>query len=486
MQLLKSQLRIDRQARSPVYLQLANQLIHLVQSGLLRPGDKLPGTRKLAKDLDVHRQTIVHCLEELEAQGWIEIQDRRGAFISQQLPQLKRRPLGKQSLSTSPPQSGFAMRSFPHLSPPYQYNYPMAFDDGAPDTRLAPVEELARAYARNLRRFNTRQYLGYTEARGNLRLRRILADELGSTRALHPSPEQIMITRGSQMGIYLTAAAILRPGDRIVVGQSNYFTANMLFQHLDAQLCKVRVDQHGLVVDDIDLLCQQQDIRAVYVTSHHHHPTTVTLPPERRLQLLELAKQHRFAIIEDDYDYEFHYDNSPLLPLASADRDGLVVYIGSFSKSIAPAFRTGYIVAPSPFIDQLCCLRRIIDRQGDPIQELALADLIEEGVLRRHLKKALKQYRKRRDCFAKLLREELSEHVQFQLPSGGMALWAQFDPAINLTDLSRRALAKGLYFSDGALYRTANNSVNGSRMGFASMNEQEIERAVLTLKSLLI
>ncbi|MEM9920371.1 MAG: PLP-dependent aminotransferase family protein [Bacteroidota bacterium] len=482
---LKAHLHIDRKAKGAVYLQLANQLIHLIQSGTIRPGDKLPGSRSLAQDLKVHRQTVVHALEELESQGWVEIMPRRGTIISKELPELKTRSITSLQPEAPPVQTGFEPYGFPHLSPPFQYNYPLAFDDGAPDTRLAPVRELARAYARNLRRFNTRNYLGYGDARGSQRLRTILAEDFASNRGLRCTADQIMITRGSQMAIYLSARSVLKPGDQIIVGTTNYFTADMTFRHLGTIMQRVRVDEHGLVVDDIGHLCDQHPIRAVYVTSHHHHPTTVPLSPERRLKLLELAAEYRFVIIEDDYDYEFHYDNSPLLPLASADRHGLVVYIGSFSKSIAPAFRIGYIVAPQRFIEQAVCLRRIIDRQGDCIQELALADLIDEGVLKRHLNKAVKQYRNRRDCFANGLQRHLGDSVKFRLPSGGMALWAHFAPEIDLVRLSREAKANGLYLSDGTSFRQQLPSLNAIRMGFASMTEEEIERAVLQLKMLL-
>ncbi|MEM1321789.1 MAG: PLP-dependent aminotransferase family protein [Bacteroidota bacterium] len=476
---------ISKTADTPVYLQITNAIIQSIQKGILKPGVKLPGSRRLARDLQLHRQTVVRAIEELSAQGWVDIQASRGAFIPKELPKVRLRPL---TTAASPHSiepattTGFTYNHYPQVKKPVVIKQALAFNDGSPDTRLAPVQELATAYARNLRNNRDKMWLGYGDCRGSEALRQSISANFNQSRGLHTVPDNIMITRGSLMGIYLTAQALLQAGDRIVIGQTNYFTANMQFQQLGAQLERIGVDRQGLCVEEIDALCQQAPIKAVYVTSHHHHPTTVALAPERRLRLLELARHYGFAIIEDDYDYDFHYGNSPLLPLASADYSGQVVYIGSFSKSTAPAFRVGYIVAPTTFIDELICLRRLVDRQGDIVLERTVADLINQGIHRRYLKKAIRHYRERRDCFAELLRKELGDRVQFEVPEGGMAIWVRFDPAIDLHTTSRKAAAAGLYLSDGSSYNPPGQQLNASRLGFASMNLEEIAQAVAILR----
>src|SRR5436853_4501774 len=137
----------------------------------------------------------------------------------------------------------------------------------------------------------------------------------------------------------------------------------------------VPVDEEGIDVDAVERVCRRKKIRALYVTSHHHYPTTVTLSASRRMKLLQLAEQYGFIIIEDDYDYEFHYESSPILPLASVDRNGMVVYIGSFSKTLSPGIRVGYIAAPPDLIHELGKVRQIIDAQGDPVLEEVVAEL---------------------------------------------------------------------------------------------------------------
>ena len=199
------------------------------------------------------------------------------------------------------------------------------------------------------------------------------------------------------------------------------------------------------------------------------------------MNLLLLAEQYKFAIIEDDYDYDFHYESSPILPLASSDSCGGVAYVGSFSKSIAPAFRIGFVVGPENLIDKLADQRRYIDRQGDVILERAIAILFKEGEIRRHMRKALKTYHIRRDFFCDLLERKLGDLVNFQIPDGGLAAWVNFSDKINMTQLHETALENGLYVSDSKRYNPKGVELNSTRMGFASMNEKETLEAMKIL-----
>jgi GntR family transcriptional regulator/MocR family aminotransferase len=227
-------------------------------------------------------------------------------------------------------------------------------------------------------------------------------------------------------------------------------------------------------------------VRMVYLTSHHHYPTTVSLRAERRIQLLQLSEKYGFIIFEDDYDYDFHYLNKPLSPLASADEAGMVLYCGSFTKTISPAFRVGYLVGSANVIRYLAKLRRIIDRQGDTMLDNAMADLLQNGIIQRHLRKSLRVYRQRRDVFCNLLQGELNNWLSFHLPEGGMSVWAKFDPAIDLVKLAQRARKKDLYFSDGRIHDTPFSQSNATRLGFASSNIDELEQCIAIMKGLLI
>lgn len=474
----KTLIDLKKESSLPIYVQIANEIIKHIQAGILKKGTKLLSSRQMAELLSLHRKTVVAAYDELYSQGWIEIFPKKGTFIAQHLPNVKPVQLSKQDFEAKS-KDDFSMNFTKNtlVKIPPIITQRLAFNDGLPDVRLAPRDELARLYAHYIK-FGEPSVLYYTSVFGALRFRETFAKVLNETRGMNTSPEQIITTRGSQMAIYLVGLALFEKGDEVIVGDLNYPATNMTFATLGAKLNTIPIDEEGIVVDAIEEICLKKPVKAIYVTSHHYHPTTVTLTPERRIKLLALAEKYRFYILEDDYDYDFHYANRPVLPLASADRHGLVVYIGSFTKKIAPTFRVGYVVAKQEIIEELAKLRRIIDRQGDTILELSLADMLENGTLKRHAAKVLKIYRERRDFTCDLLKKELGDVIDFKVPDGGMAIWAKFDKSISLIELAPKLAKNGLYLSDGAAYPTE----NACRMGFASMNFKETEDAVKILK----
>lgn len=475
----KSLVPIDRQSPRAVYLQITEGIINAIRSGHMKAGQRLPGSRRMADILGINRKTAVIAYDELIAQDWIISRSSRGTFVAETLPLL-------QTQSWLPGESptghkaGFSWDIPDYLTQPAAFSYPMAFDDGLPDIRLAPIEELARAYSRNLRSLWDQGRLSYSDALGHPKLRALLAQELNMTRGLNIGPEHLMITRGSQMAIFLAGRITLSSSKgTAVMTKPGYRTGAMNFQYAGGRVLYIAADEEGMIVEELEEICKKQIIKLVYVTPHHHYPTTVRLSPQRRMRLLQLADRYDFAILEDDYDYDFHYANSPLLPLASGDHKGRVLYIGSFSKNISPAIRMGYLVGPPEVIRELPKIRRLIDRQGDMVMEAAIADLIEEGVIRRYLKKALKQYRIRRDLCAQELRKELGPYLQFRDPAGGLAIWAKWHADICLPELSKQLRQHQVYLSDGDFYIPEENRV---RMGFASMTEGEMRQAVMLIK----
>ncbi|MFN3380966.1 MAG: PLP-dependent aminotransferase family protein, partial [Runella zeae] len=342
----QSLLRIDKTAKQATYLQLANQLMALIRGGELRAGQKLLGSRQMAALLNIHRQTVVQAYDELLIQGWLETRTGSGTYVVENLPEINPTPLEKNQTQNSNPAktAGFKIENAPHLARGVLGASPhLHLDDGFPDPRLAPLAELSRAYRSQLLQGNPDVKLGSNDTKGSAWLRRELSAYLNETRGLKTTADNILITRGTVMGLYLASTGLLKKGDKVVVGELSWGGANMSFLQAGAELIKIPVDTHGLVIEALEKLCQQQSIRMVYVTSHHHYPTTVALRADRRLQLLRLAEAYRFIVFEDDYDYDFHYLSQPLLPLASADRQGMVLYCGSLTKAISPAFRVGYM-----------------------------------------------------------------------------------------------------------------------------------------------
>jgi GntR family transcriptional regulator / MocR family aminotransferase len=490
----KSILNLDKASKTPLFLQIANGLMDNIKAGLIPKGTKLLGTRAMAETLGVHRKTVIAAYDELSAQGWIETQATKGTFVCLKIPEIKPISLKKtlfsmkfsEGVSLGKITTGFHLTKNNALDKPFLHGSTMlGFDDGFPDVRLAPTDALASAYRSVLKKGYQKNTLFYGDTKGHLSLREATRDYLQESRGLNISVDNVMITRGSIMAGYLSAQTILKAGDRVVVAKIGYGSGNMIFKNRGVEMFYVDVDENGINVEQIAQLCGEKPIRMVYVTPHHHYPTTVTMSAERRMHLLQLAQEHQFCILEDDYDYDFHYSSSPILPLASVDTEGVVVYIGSLCKTISPAIRIGYVVAPTELIDEMAKLRRIIDRQGDNPLEAAIAELFYDGEIKRHLKKSQRTYHKRRDVFCEILKSELGHALDFKKPNGGMAVWAKFDPSINLPILSEKAFLNGLKINSGINYDTDFKQLNSTRMGFTSINESEIEQSIALLKRLI-
>lgn len=488
MNLIKELIIIDAQSDTPVYIQISNGFIQHIRQGRLRRGLKLPGSREIAALLQVNRMTVVAAFNELDAQGWIEMLPRKGTFIKKILPLLTPKKITEETkVFTIAEKTGFQYNE-KRIVPVQLSDFPptdkLIFNDGFPDVRIAPTEQLIKTMRRLSRLASQKKYLMYGGPQGTIMLREVLSSFLNETRGLPSSPENILITRGAQMGLYLAASVILKPGDTIIAGSPGYAVANLTFQQSGAKVIHIPVDDKGINIERLEEICQRKKIKMVYVIPHHHNPTTVTLSSERRIRLLALAAKYKFAIIEDDYDYDFHYSSKPIMPMASLDRNGNVIYIGTFTKTLAPAIRFGFVVAPASFIRSATHLRKSIDTQGDSLMENAIAELYKDGTMTRHIKKSVNLYRERRDHLCNLLQTKLGKHLSFDVPAGGMSVWTKFHK-IDLSMVAERALKKGLIIRNGKDYDTDKVKYNAVRLGFASLNFSEQEKAVEILRTCL-
>lgn len=482
----KTLIAVNKQSPVAVYLQIANSLVNLIRSGIIKPGALLPSSREMSAILEVHRKTIVAAYEELFVQDWIETIPRKGVIVSQRLPDVRPRSFKpEKNTSGYAGDAGFAFKKLTAQSAPAHakpQNYKVAINDGFPDARIAPVGLLLKEY-RNLFDGDASVTLSMQGDRaGSLNFRTAIASFLSGTRGLNLTAQNVLLSRGAQMAIYMAAAMILKPGSTVIVGEPNYFMANMIFEQFGAQLIRVPVDENGIDADAIERICKKKKPSLLYIIPHHHHPTTVTLSADRRMKLLQIIRDYNLPVIEDDYDYDFHYSGNPILPLATANHGGNVIYIGSLTKFLAPTIRVGYMAAPANFIQQAAQLKLMIDIRGDILLEEALATLSNAGHIQRHLKKSVKLYHQRRDMFCDLLEQELKGIISFTRPQGGMAVWATFNDKYPLPVIAQRAAGLGLFMVNGSYYNTGNKNYNSLRMGYASLNEKEMQQAVSIIK----
>lgn len=468
---------INRSSEISIYMQISNQLINAIQRGFLPFGIKLPGTRALSIILNVHRNTIVAAYDELFAQGWVESLPNKGTFVigkNQDKP-FQMKDFEKNNLEHYPKSTGFSFKTSNILDNPFEYsNCEYIFNDGVPDIRLTQIDHHSRIYSSILKR--KAHKIGQYNQDGSEFFKKNLSEFLNLSRGLPISKNNLLITRSTEMSIYIVSEILLSENDIVLVGALSYFSVNMIFQKAGVKIQPISIDEEGINVEEVREACEKQKIRMLYLTPHHHYPTTVTLSAKRRLELLNLANEFGFIILEDDYDYDFHYDKSPILPLASADTNGMVIYIGSFGKSLVPGFRTGFIVAPENLMIEMRKYLGIIDRQGDVLMEHVLGEMIAEGEINRYLKKSLKIYQERRDYFVSLLEQNLGEYIDFQKPSGGLAVWMKWKIPVNLMQLSRNCAQNNLFIPKTLLYQ--NKNLTAMRLGFGNLNLNEMDKSI--------
>jgi GntR family transcriptional regulator/MocR family aminotransferase len=308
--------RIDSHREAPLYMQIVHALIHEIQRGRLLPGAYLPSSRELAAALGVNRKTIVLAFEDLIAQGWLTSAGTRGTMVAASLPDMGvRRAQERWSVAAASPV--IAEYPFKDAAPLPPRNWTVKLDEGSPDGRLFPSDLLARAYRTAVQRAARDNRLLYGDPRGSSLLREAIATMLRTQRGVMATADNVCITRGSQMGVYLAARVLVRPRDVVLVEELTYQAAVGVLEECGAKIIPVGLDKQGVNLDEVERMCRAHRVRAIFLTPHHQFPTTVALQPDRRLRLLNLARQFSFAVIEDDYDHEFHFESQPLLPMAS-------------------------------------------------------------------------------------------------------------------------------------------------------------------------
>jgi GntR family transcriptional regulator/MocR family aminotransferase len=474
-------LSLDSASETPIFLQISRAIAGDIARGRLRPGDRVPGSRTLAYTLGVHRSTVVAAYAELGAQGWTETKAGGATLVAASSPEsLRRPPAHPEARGRSQSKAGFIVEPAPvaPVSSPVLPRGAVALWGGVPDVRLLPIDLLTRAYRRSAKRYG-HTLLGYgNDPRGHVRLRTAVGQMVSSARGLPADPDSILITRGSQMALDLVARSLIQKGDVVAVEALGYAAAFNVFRRAEAEVVPIAVDRHGIDVGALAALTRQKRVRLVYVTPHHQYPTTVMLSPSRRLQLLDLARRERIAIVEDDYDQEFHYDGRPVLPLACNDAHGSVIYVGTLAKILAPGLRLGFVVAPAPLLTRMSVERSLVDRQGDAVLECAVAELLEDGEVQRHVRRARRIYHERRDAMCRAMDQHFAGVISYQRPPGGLALWAAVDPTVNLDRWQERAMEKGVHFQIGRQFTFDGSKPQFARFGYAMVDERELALAV--------
>ena len=387
-----------------------------IRDGHLRPGDRLPPTRELAKSLEISRTTVATAYERLTAEGFLTGRPRAGTFVTAA-------PTADRRRSRSPAEAGLRPRAgwtFTPTPTSAEQDLPAYdFRVGIPDPELFPFDTWRRLLTSEVR-LRANSPGTYAVPAGHLGLRQAIARYVGYARSVRAEADDIVVTNGTQQALDLIARVLVSPGDVVAVEDPGYPPACELFASLGARVIGIPVDAEGLVVDDLPATA-----RLVYVTPSHQFPLGTPMSLDRRRELLAWATRRSAAVVEDDYDSEFRFAARPLDPLQSLDTTGRVLYVGTFSKTLLPGLRIGFVVTPPTLRDALRAAKQLSDGHGHIATQAALARFMDEGQLARHIRKAAHVYADRQKAIVAAITGELPDLLELVPSSAGLHVCAR-------------------------------------------------------------
>lgn len=482
-------IRIDPSSAQPVSTQLCVALRELILAGGFAPGERLPASRTLAQDLGVSRTTVVEVFSRLAAEGLIDSQIGAGTFVSHVLASDRPRPASATETVVPLPQAparlstvmGEAVARFgerqrlPHA--------PRAFTTALPAFDAFPMAQWARLSAKHLRG-SRNDVLGYGDPSGSAPLRRAIASHLRANRGIACDPEQVFIVGGAQQAFHLIGSMLLNPGDKVWFENPGAIGARNSLVASGADLVPVPVDADGLQVEEGLRLAPR--FRLAFVTPSHQQPLGSVMSLARRFALLQAAAQAGAWVIEDDYDGEFFFGGRPPPTLKSVDTTGLVIYVGTFSKSLFPSLRLGWLLAPPALVD---AFRTVMARflQGVPTHTQAVvAQFIEEGHFTAHVRRMRQIYQERHAALLGAAQRRLAGLLDLEPAQSGLHTVGNLAAPLQELQIARDADALGVTASPIGRYAITPVARNGLVLGFGGVPPRDIEAGVAVLEQVLL
>jgi GntR family transcriptional regulator / MocR family aminotransferase len=487
-QLIKA-LRVDPAMQQPLYRQLYDAVKRAIVEGKLSPGMQLPPTREFCDLLRISRQTVLNAYELLIAEGYLTGAVGRGTYVSEHVPAIDRQARAVSAVAAPVPQRPLSARgrhfAEAGASTGAHEAAALAFRHGIPGLDVFPFETWSKLEARRWRRPSPA--FGYADAAGFLPLREMIADYLHASRGVSCTPEQVVMTSGSQQSLFLISSMLLAPGDSAWMEDPGYPDARAILSAVEARVVPVPVDAEGLCVSVGTAL--HPDAKLVYVSPSHQYPLGGSMSLRRRLELLAWADENKAWIVEDDYDSEYRYSGPPLASLQSLDKTGCVVYVGTFSKVLFPGLRLGYMVVPTTLVDAIHRGKAVIDRHTSIAPQLVLADFIEGGHFNRHIRRTRSVYAERRAALLSALDRHFGDDIAVGPSDTGLHISFAFRRRCNDVHIAAAALREGIEVRPLSQYHApdiqafdSHAVASGLLLGFAPVPVAEIERSVALLR----
>jgi GntR family transcriptional regulator/MocR family aminotransferase len=453
--------------------EIYRQLRRAILDGRLRPGDALPPTRELAQRLSVSRTTVSVAYDRLNGEGFVISRVGAGTFVAEHVP----------SATRNDSRAVASLRARPiwdRLTHPATSTTPADFDfrTWVPDGNQFPYETWRRLIALELR---AGAFVGgfSSDPAGHPALREAIVRHIGTSRGVIADPGDVTITNGAQQALDLVTRVLLSPGDRVAMEDPGYKGAVLLFESLGLKVTGVEVDAEGLVVDALP-----SDARLVYVTPSHQHPLGVAMSLSRRMALLDWAERHNAAVIEDDYDSEFRYGGRPVEPLKTLDTSGRVAFMGSFSKTMHPTLRLGFVVTPASLSKAVHAAKYVADYQTPLGAQAALAHLIDGGWFARHIRKTRTLYEARHDVIVRTLTAQFADHLTVLPSIAGLHVSATAN-ALSPDEVGvavERARDAGVAVPSLSMFRVTRPAQSGLVLGYGGIETERIPEGLRRLR----
>jgi GntR family transcriptional regulator/MocR family aminotransferase len=452
--------------------EIYRQLRRAILDGRLRPGELLPPTRELARNLSVARTTVTTAYDRLSGEGFVASRVGAGTFVSEHGAPEPGRRRTEGSL-----QPRAVWNEIP-LVTAFARKAPFDFRTGVPDVSLFPHDRWRRLLSSAFRA-EALQTGGYGDPAGHRTLRDTIARYIGIARGMEIAGDDVTMVNGAQQGIDVVARCLIAPGETVAVEDPGYPLVRRLLESLGARVRGVPVDHEGLMVDALP-----RSARLVYVTPSHQYPLGMTMTLARRRALLEWAERHHAAIIEDDYDSEFRFRERPIEPLQTLDTSGRVIYIGSFSKTMLPALRLGFVVTPTAIRSTIHRAKQVTDWHTSIPLQIALEHFIESGEFARHIRKMREVYRVRHEMVTEGLARKFGDVLQLLPSFAGLhvAALARTASAESIRRVARKASEAGVEIQEMSTFAVTQSHRPGIVLGYGAIPTTKIREGLRRLR----
>ncbi|QWK81372.1 PLP-dependent aminotransferase family protein [Ochrobactrum sp. BTU1] len=479
LETVKAWIALPANAAMPLHARIQRAIRQLIIDGALSSGRPLPASRMLAKSLQVSRDTVEAAYTQLHAEGFIDRRVGSGSFVAEMSELLSHQCSQNRVVPTRNPgklsRRGNVMARNGGVR---EASFPRPFSPGVPETRAFPLA-LWERLERQVRKEYGVQTLTHGDPQGSERLRKAVADYVNLERGARATAEQVLILTSSQQALSLCANVLFDPGDRIFIEDPAYHGARKAFEAAGLECMPVRVDENGLVVEE--MLGSDVQTKAVFLTPSHQFPTGATLSLERRLSIIEWARKNQTWVIEDDYDSEFHYAGKPTACVQGLDAGEQTIYIGTFTKSLFPGLRIGYVVLPPALVQPMTSARTLFDGHSALTSQLTLARFMEGGHFGAYVRTMRILYAKRLSILTDLISKHLSEYLTTNVPTGGLQLACTLTGRLSEASLIEAGRRAGIDLLGLSHLYMCDRPPAGILMGFAAYTPGELEAAVKKL-----